>query len=551
MSFFSNARGTSVRYGKYIAEFQELFRKHEVSFGSPEDFFQLAPKLAYDDKFRADFSELTKSIGQREAGRLTLTRILTIIAIAMGGEGIEELGSASAVPVSLVVVFLAGVGGWSETEPAVEATRKSEGRSETSEELEGHKLEQRLAAETNDVEGLTASLFGEPAMVREALSRLEMNTLALKVHRDSSDSRRERIEPQLDDLTSHFTSTVNVNGKPRAEAKAPLPVQRYSQPEMMAVPEMARPAVLPKPPGFSQEERLRGVVTLLGVLLLALAGAAAVLLYMNQVRHLREEERSRYAGATVAGAGASRPVEARGAVGPGPPGSPGSSGAVRRNVQPQVRQDASTQPVGATGVQGEQASTDGQSAGPANVPAKIHLVKQKEELPVVASGPGLRMGGGLPGGIAAGGGSRPAVSVAAVSPSVAAGLAKPASGGANVPNASSTKAATPLKTVPPLKTAPQYPVFVPSDALVHNVVSAPKPIYPPMARFQKEEGNVILQALISEAGTVESIGVVSGPAGLRNAAVDALQKWRYKPYLVDGKPVKVRTYVNFRFTMAR
>jgi len=115
-----------------------------------------------------------------------------------------------------------------------------------------------------------------------------------------------------------------------------------------------------------------------------------------------------------------------------------------------------------------------------------------------------------------------------------------------VPNASSTKAATPLKIA-----APQYPVFVPSDALAHNVISAPKPIYPPMARFQKEEGNVILQALISEVGTVESVGVVSGPSGLRKAAIDALQGWRYKPYLVDGRPVKVRTYVNFRFTMAR
>jgi protein TonB len=115
-----------------------------------------------------------------------------------------------------------------------------------------------------------------------------------------------------------------------------------------------------------------------------------------------------------------------------------------------------------------------------------------------------------------------------------------------VPIALPTKTATPLKTA-----APQDPVFVPSDALAHNMISAPKPIYPPMARFQKEEGNVILQALISEAGTVESVGVVSGPAALRNAAVDALRSWRYTPYLIDGRPVKVRTYVNFHFAMAR
>ena len=41
-------------------------------------------------------------------------RILTIIALAMGGEGIDAIRTAGAVPVSLIVVFLAGVGGWSD-----------------------------------------------------------------------------------------------------------------------------------------------------------------------------------------------------------------------------------------------------------------------------------------------------------------------------------------------------------------------------------------------------------------------------------------------------
>ncbi|WP_211256130.1 hypothetical protein [Edaphobacter aggregans] len=55
-------------------------------------------------------------MAQREGGRFTLTRILTIIAIAMGGETIDTIGTTGAVPVSMVVVFLAGVGGWSDDE---------------------------------------------------------------------------------------------------------------------------------------------------------------------------------------------------------------------------------------------------------------------------------------------------------------------------------------------------------------------------------------------------------------------------------------------------
>src|SRR6266576_1687146 len=116
MSFFSDTRETSARDGAYITEVRELCKRHEVSYGTAEDFFRLAPKLAYDEKFRDDFCHLAKSVAQREDGRVTLTRILTIIAIAMGGEGIDAIGTAGAVPVSLVVVFLAGVGGWSENE---------------------------------------------------------------------------------------------------------------------------------------------------------------------------------------------------------------------------------------------------------------------------------------------------------------------------------------------------------------------------------------------------------------------------------------------------
>ncbi|WP_035349075.1 hypothetical protein [Edaphobacter aggregans] len=63
MPFFSDARETSARYGRYIAEFQELSKRHEVSSGTPEDFYRLAAKLASDERFRADFCTLTRSGG--------------------------------------------------------------------------------------------------------------------------------------------------------------------------------------------------------------------------------------------------------------------------------------------------------------------------------------------------------------------------------------------------------------------------------------------------------------------------------------------------------
>jgi protein TonB len=41
--------------------------------------------------------------------------------------------------------------------------------------------------------------------------------------------------------------------------------------------------------------------------------------------------------------------------------------------------------------------------------------------------------------------------------------------------------------------------------------------------------------------------VVSGPALLRQAAVDALGQWKYEPATVDGKPVPMHLTVTIQF----
>jgi protein TonB len=46
---------------------------------------------------------------------------------------------------------------------------------------------------------------------------------------------------------------------------------------------------------------------------------------------------------------------------------------------------------------------------------------------------------------------------------------------------------------------------------------------------------------------LENIRVASGPAMLQQSALDAVKSWRYKPYLLDGKPVEVDTTLNVVF----
>ena len=98
MPFFSDVQETVAQHQKYIAEFQELFRSNDVTFGAPEDFFRLAPRLAHDGSFREGFTALTKSVQDREEGRLTLTQMLTMIGVATGGQGIEQAGDAGQSP---------------------------------------------------------------------------------------------------------------------------------------------------------------------------------------------------------------------------------------------------------------------------------------------------------------------------------------------------------------------------------------------------------------------------------------------------------------------
>ena len=95
------------------------------------------------------------------------------------------------------------------------------------------------------------------------------------------------------------------------------------------------------------------------------------------------------------------------------------------------------------------------------------------------------------------------------------------------------------------------PVRVPSSIVAGLLILKTIPAYPPIARTIRLEGTVVLQASISTTGTIENLHVVSGPAPLQQAALDAVKTWRYRPYLLNGQPVEVETTVNVVFTLAR
>jgi TonB family protein len=90
-----------------------------------------------------------------------------------------------------------------------------------------------------------------------------------------------------------------------------------------------------------------------------------------------------------------------------------------------------------------------------------------------------------------------------------------------------------------------------SAGVVAGLLSQPvAPVYPPLAKAAHIQGVVVLHAILSKTGEVEKLEVVSGPPLLQQSALDAVRRWKYRPYLLNGEPVEVQTTINVNFTFA-
>ena len=89
-----------------------------------------------------------------------------------------------------------------------------------------------------------------------------------------------------------------------------------------------------------------------------------------------------------------------------------------------------------------------------------------------------------------------------------------------------------------------------SGGVTEGMLLAPiQPVYPAIAKAARTQGAVVMEAVISKAGRIESLRVVSGPDMLRRAAVDAVQVARYRPYLLSGVPTEVQTTITVVFKL--
>ena len=77
-----------------------------------------------------------------------------------------------------------------------------------------------------------------------------------------------------------------------------------------------------------------------------------------------------------------------------------------------------------------------------------------------------------------------------------------------------------------------------------------EPNYPMLAKQMKVQGSVVLQALIGKEGSIQDLRVLSGPAILSSAAMDAVRQWRFHPYYQSGQTIETEARITVNFTIS-
>jgi len=166
--------------------------------------------------------------------------------------------------------------------------------------------------------------------------------------------------------------------------------------------------------------------------------------------------------------------------------------------------------------------TGGQLRTPSRIPEQVQMIHEEEAPPPLPTMGGVL--GGVPGGI-------PGGQVGGVI------------GG--IVSQTSNLAAVPKLALP----TPPKRVRVSQGVTQGLLIRRIEPEYPPLARAARIQGQVLLKAIIGKDGDIKELELLSGHPMLTPAAIEAVRRWHYRPYLLNGEPVEVETDVTVTFQL--
>jgi periplasmic protein TonB len=100
-----------------------------------------------------------------------------------------------------------------------------------------------------------------------------------------------------------------------------------------------------------------------------------------------------------------------------------------------------------------------------------------------------------------------------------------------------------------VKPVPETPVRVGGNVQAAKLTKQVVPVYPRPALQMRISGTVQLLGIIAKDGTIQKLQVLSGHPLLRQAAIDAVSQWVYRPTILNGQPVEVEAPIEVVFTL--
>ena len=557
---------------QFVGDLTNLCKRHKINCGDPQDIRHLGADLLSNESFRIDLFTLCTAISHMTEVDLSPEQLLFLVICAFGGSGTSFRDATIDLPQDVMSAFLDGYETWSKRDPDpkfepvpvnpgpdllpphsarsffYDAAVRAEANPESPDDPQ-HSHSANGASSHRHIPGNTP---------------LDDLTLSeLRMYLEDIENRVRRIEPQLERIapkvpssTENFesaktlntqsthqenTTTASLSPEPAITSAIvvatgpPDPTLEAIAPLLMIVP--PQDAIVRDHPSSTSDaahlRRLRIINAVLAFFLIVVCGSVAIVAW----RYLRSNT-ARFTTQpipTPAGDPPSKPSAVN------PDATARQHDAVSRADSPAPAQAhhppnaASTYPLD----QHPQPSPSQPTATPAPVtPTPVDTIKA--ELPPIQ----------IP---------------EAATPSY---VNKPITSGPQTnlneteqKHSSQPTEARPLVasvTTSPPRPAPAPPPVVQSAKLTNLIIavppatmmtyalSAPKPIYP-QYRHLRTDTPIDVAAIISKDGKVTSARALNGASDVQGAVVQAVQTWRFKPYILDGIPVTVSTTFKFVF----
>lgn len=482
-----DAQTNSPTLDKTFRRIHSVFEMHGVRFGAPDCLPEFFEKLRLNRHFAMDFWALTGKLSSREYGELSDDEMLTVLVKSITGKAPQELDVSAKQAIDQLARLLAG----EDIESPINQNDQKSVQAAIAPAVTPEPVTHAEETEPSRMESTAEDKTHKSLRLDEALARLELHNLEMKMHLDEINRKMNTLEPHLQALKpveSFVAEPISSSqASPRLILKPdPTPVFENSE----ARPDLGDIAI----PLENYEGGRSYRNAIIAVVLLLLAGGGVFVHQHYGFNTLWQQATASWVQ---------------------------HYDALKQEYQ---ASHAQAQPAQSVANSLPAAPTANPNPNPSPVTTNPVVTPQSQASPAPTAPP--------------------------PSPTPSLQTPKASESNASARHAKTTSSPKDEDSAEELATLedPAGLVQVPGNVMEDRLTESRIPIYPESAKDNGIGGRVVLQAFISKAGTVAHVRAISGDPALRAAAIDAVRKWRYEPYLINGHPVGVATTVTVNFS---